>query len=193
MRLCLNTHAAGVEMKSPGVIASVLAVDTTSRSQRMRFGGKVFVDCTGDGVVGVAAGAGYRHGREPRSMYNSRWLRRAATRRRWATQLRAPRCQKSRRNAQSRRPGRCGFPRDGFHPAATRDLGQYRVAVEDRARPGTQDTYRDAEEIRDELFELVYGMWDRREEVLRPARRESRMSPAGMGGAHRGQAREHAG
>ena len=68
LRLQLNAHATGVEMKSPGEIASVLAVDTSS-GRRMRFGGKVFIDCTGDGVVGVAAGAEYRHGREPRSMY----------------------------------------------------------------------------------------------------------------------------
>nr|MCU0978595.1 FAD-dependent oxidoreductase [Pirellulaceae bacterium] len=61
--LCLNTHATGVEMRGEGVhaIAAVLGLDARS-GQRLRFAGRVFLDCTGDAVVGVAAGAEYRHG-----------------------------------------------------------------------------------------------------------------------------------
>ena len=56
----------------PRSIAAVLALDARS-GQRLRFAGRVFLDCTGDAVVGVAAGAEYRHGKEPRSMYNEPW------------------------------------------------------------------------------------------------------------------------
>ncbi|MCH5373817.1 MAG: FAD-dependent oxidoreductase, partial [Planctomycetes bacterium] len=82
--LFLNTHATGVEMagnpdapqrensESPGAqqqvpprnnstaeIGTVLAMDVRT-GRRMRFPGRLFIDCTGDAVIGVAAGAEYR-------------------------------------------------------------------------------------------------------------------------------------
>ena len=74
LQLCLDTHATGVEMR-PGPerqIAAVLAVNTHT-GQRLRFRGKLFIDCTGDAVVGVAAGAEYRHGKEPKALYDEPW------------------------------------------------------------------------------------------------------------------------
>ncbi|NMC22095.1 MAG: FAD-dependent oxidoreductase, partial [Thermogutta sp.] len=66
--LFLNTHAKGVELAEPNKIKAVRALDVNS-GQRYRFLGTTFIDCTGDGSIGVWAGAEYRHGREPRSMY----------------------------------------------------------------------------------------------------------------------------
>jgi hypothetical protein len=74
LHLYLNTHATGVQMhEGEGTrIAAVDVIDVRS-GRRMRFPGKVFLDCTGDSVIGIAAGAEYRHGKEPKSMYNEPW------------------------------------------------------------------------------------------------------------------------
>jgi hypothetical protein len=63
--LFLNTHAVGVQMASPTRIAGVKALDVIT-GKRYLFTGRIFIDCTGDGAIGVWAGAEYRHGREPR-------------------------------------------------------------------------------------------------------------------------------
>ena len=89
--LYLNAHATGVRMKRPGEIAAVEALQTNT-GRRLAFLGRTFIDCTGDGLIGVWAGAEYRHGREPQSMYHEtrapkrgrisrgRWAARSATR-----------------------------------------------------------------------------------------------------------------
>ena len=64
LHLFLNTHAFDVEMDGDR-IAAVIAKDTRS-SRELRFPGRVFADCTGDGTIGSAAGADYRMGREGR-------------------------------------------------------------------------------------------------------------------------------
>lgn len=64
LHLFLNTHACGVE-KEGDRIAAVVARDIRSGKQ-LRFAGRVFADCTGDGTIGFLAGADYRYGRESR-------------------------------------------------------------------------------------------------------------------------------
>ena len=66
--LYLNMHAYNVEMdgdKIKAVIARHIATN-----QEMRFEGKFFADCTGDGTIGYVAGADYRLGRESKSETN---------------------------------------------------------------------------------------------------------------------------
>ena len=64
----LNAHATGVQRKETGRIAAVEVLDVKT-GQRMAFAGSIFIDCTGDGAIGVWAGAEHRHGREPGAMY----------------------------------------------------------------------------------------------------------------------------
>ncbi|MEW6358884.1 MAG: FAD-dependent oxidoreductase [Planctomycetota bacterium] len=67
--LHLNTSVRGVEMKGKGRIACV--VTTQAGSERtLKLHAKQFVDCTGDGTVGGAAGAEFRHGREARREFD---------------------------------------------------------------------------------------------------------------------------
>ena len=62
--LFLDTHAFRVE-KSGMRIKAVIARSTTT-GRELRFSGRWFVDCTGDGNLGFAAGADFRIGRESR-------------------------------------------------------------------------------------------------------------------------------
>jgi hypothetical protein len=162
--LCLNTRATGVQMQpGPGrKIAGVLAVDVTT-GQRMEFAGKVFIDCTGDGVVGVAAGAEYRHGKEPKSMYNEPWAPAVENKNTMGNSLKYFHQDTGKPQPFEAPPWVYKFPTcesfaPGRHPRfiTSEDIGeQWRIEL-----GGLQDTYADAEEIRDNLLRLVYGLWD---------------------------------
>ncbi len=64
----LNTRAVRVEMDGSKIKAVIgRHIETGVET---RFAAPVFADCTGDGSVGIAAGAEYRHGREGRAEFN---------------------------------------------------------------------------------------------------------------------------
>lgn len=66
IQLFLNMHAYAVQREgAERRIVAVLARSTTD-SRELRFPGRWFADCTGDGTVGFLAGATYRLGRESR-------------------------------------------------------------------------------------------------------------------------------
>ena len=64
--LFLNHHVYGVVKDGKSRIEKVLARHTET-GQEIALAAPLFADCTGDGSVGVLAGANYRMGREPRS------------------------------------------------------------------------------------------------------------------------------
>jgi hypothetical protein len=64
--LFLNTHVNGVVMDDQQITA-VIGEDIRS-GERLRFNGRLFADCTGDGNLGALAGADFRVGRESRSI-----------------------------------------------------------------------------------------------------------------------------
>ena len=64
IRLFLNTRALGVE-KEGARITAVVGRDILT-GQETRFVAPLVADCTGDGVIGMLAGAEYRYGRESR-------------------------------------------------------------------------------------------------------------------------------
>ena len=67
--LYLNQHVNGVVTNSEGRITAVVAQDTR-KGGLQNFEGSWFVDCTGDGNLGFAAGADWRMGREAKSETN---------------------------------------------------------------------------------------------------------------------------
>jgi hypothetical protein len=158
--LHLNTHATGVEMNSTGIIAAVLAVDVRS-GRRMRFGGRIFIDCTGDGVIGVAAGAEYRHGKEPRSMYNESLAPEQGSRQTMGNSLKyvsqpTDEPQPFVAPSWAMKFDICDAFTPGCHPRLGSGIGwQWKIEL-----GGTRDTYAEAEEIRDDLLRLIYGIWD---------------------------------
>jgi len=64
--LFLSTHVNKAEMKDGRIVAVVGQNIRTGR--RTRIAGHLFADCTGDGNLGVLAGADYRQGREPKDL-----------------------------------------------------------------------------------------------------------------------------
>ena len=187
--LRLNTHATGVEMESPAGrggqspfspaspagrttsapakkgtvpsrIAAVLAVDVRT-GQRMRFPGQVFVDCTGDGVIGVAAGAEHRHGREGRSTYGEPMAPEVGDKKTMGNSLKyvsqpADGPQPFAAPEWAMRFPTCDSFTPGRHPLLGGRIGwQWKIEL-----GGTRDTYADAEQIRDDLLRLIYGIWD---------------------------------
>ena len=162
--LHLNTHATGVQMHAQRGrrIAAVDAIEVQS-GRRLRFPGRVFIDCTGDSVVGVAAGAEYRHGKEPRAMYDEPWAPEQPSKHTMGNGLKyfardmgepkpfhAPEWVFPFKTCDSIGPQR--------HPKLTTTIEidwQWNIEL-----GGLRDTYADAEEIRDDLLRLIYGLWD---------------------------------
>lgn len=62
--LCQNTHIYEAVTKN-GKITAIIGKDLATNEDYI-FSGKLFADCTGDGVIGYLAGADYRMGRESR-------------------------------------------------------------------------------------------------------------------------------
>ena len=165
--LCLNTRALRAEKSSHETISGVLAVDVRT-GQRTRFRGAIFIDCSGDSTVALSAGAEYRQGKEPRSMYGEPWAPEEAsphTMGNGLTYYPVDTGQEVRYNPPpwiyafpdcanfmpDRHPKELGTIRpDGLHIGR-----QWRLEL-----GGTRDTFADAEEIRDDLFRLIYGIWD---------------------------------
>jgi len=159
LELFLNTHATGVLMANPQRIAAIRALDVVS-GQRVELAGNIFIDCTGDGVIGVWAGAEYRHGREPRSMYGESrapeqgdpytmggTLRYATEQLPTPVEFRAP--------AWAHKFAECEVFGQSRHPQLR--FGGWQWVIE---YGGMLNTYHDAEEIRDELLRIIWGMWD---------------------------------
>ncbi len=160
--LCLNTHATSVE-KHPDnddSISAVRAVDVNT-GQRLRFAGRVFIDCTGDGVIGVSAGAEYREGKEPRSMYDEPWAPETGSRHTMGNTLKYASIQTDQNHPFAPPPWIISFPScDSFGPGRHPMLGGRTGDQWKTELGGLRDTYADAEEIRDDLLRLIFGMWD---------------------------------
>lgn len=162
--LYLNTHATDVEMVagSKQRIAAVLAINVNT-GQRLRFEGEIFIDCTGDGVVGAAAGAEYRHGKEPKSMTNEPWAPEAGSKHTMGNGLKYYHRDTGTPQPFEPPPWIYTFPHcDDFAPGRHPHLVKgnnvgYQWQIE---LGGLHDTIQDAEEIRDDLLRLIYGLWD---------------------------------
>lgn len=164
--LYLNTHATSVEWEPAATdrIAAVIAQQTAT-GQRLRFRGKVFLDCTGDAVIGAAAGAGYRHGKESKAMHNEPWAPEEPSTDTMGCGLKyyhqdtgkaqpfvAPLWAMKFPTCEEFTPGRHPrFIHNDIEPIGDQwknELG------------GLQDTVTEAEEIRDKLLALIHGLWD---------------------------------
>jgi hypothetical protein len=159
LNLFLNTHATGVRMKAPGQIGAVLALETTT-GRRYAFEGSTFIDCTGDGAIGVWAGAEHRHGREPSAMYQETRAPEKADggtmggTLRYATEVAAGPVSFTAPAWAHKFPNCADFNRER-HPQLR--FGGWQWVIE---YGGVLNTYDDAEAIRDELLRIIWGMWD---------------------------------
>jgi len=80
LRFFLNTTICRVEFGKGGAIRAVEGIQLRSE-KLLRFTGKSFIDCSGDGTVGFLAGAEYRVGREAKSEFGEKYAPEVADRR----------------------------------------------------------------------------------------------------------------
>ena len=161
LTLMLNTRVVDAVVRD-GVITHALA-ERHSTEDRFRIAAKVFVDCTGDGQLGVAAGAPYRHGREGADEYGEDMAVPTADGKTLGSTL----------LFQARDMGRpMPFTPPPWARTFTEDDLRYRPhgqAGIDRGLEygywwvewgGELDTIKDNETIRDELLAIILGVWD---------------------------------
>lgn len=158
--LFFDTHAYEVG-KSGNSINEIFCIDINT-GMRTLFKGWYFVDCTGDGIIGVKAGAAYTKGRESRSEYGEPKAPEKADSSTLGSSLKYWFKKTDKPNTfetpfwayQLKRPE--DFPKGRLPRLTTTDEIDHQWMIE---MGGTEDTYKDAEEIRDDLLRLIYGIW----------------------------------
>jgi len=130
-------------------------------SERLiRFESPMFVDCTGDGLVGFLAGAAYRLGREARDEYGEDWAPEVADDITLGSTL----------LFYTKDTGK---PVRFVAPSFAKDIATTSIPIKRVIRSGDSgchywwiewggelDTVHENERIRDELWSVIYGIWD---------------------------------
>uniref|UniRef100_A0A942Y883 FAD-dependent oxidoreductase n=1 Tax=Neobacillus citreus TaxID=2833578 RepID=A0A942Y883_9BACI len=124
------------------------------------FTAPVFLDCTGDGLVGALAGAEYRIGREGRDEYGEEWAPEQADDELLGSSIFFS-------THDTGRPEKFVAPSIAIDVARTPILANRAIKTGDNGCNywwiewgGELDTVTENERIRDELWGVVYGIWD---------------------------------
>lgn len=163
IQLFLNTdvHEAEADEEADGGRQIRSVTGWMMGSERsIRFESPVYLDCTGDGLVGFLAGAEFRMGREARDELGEEWAPLVADDITLGSTL-------------------LFYTKDAGHPvkyiapAMAIDITQTSITENRIIRSGDngcaywwiefggeQDTVHDNEAIRDELWSIIYGIWD---------------------------------
>lgn len=167
LELYLNTRAVEVAAEH-NKIQYVRAHQLTTEKD-FRFEGKIYVDCTGDGMIAAKAGAVTRQGREGREEFSEKYAPEKADKGTMgnslmfkAVDMGHPVPFKKPEWAHEYTEADLRFRDHGNHNQHRENVNNYGIEsgywwIE---LGGTQDTIADAEEIRDELLKVVYGVWD---------------------------------
>ncbi|MDF2921483.1 MAG: pyridine nucleotide-disulfide oxidoreductase [Paenibacillaceae bacterium] len=162
IQLFLNTDVHEVEADGPKEDRKIRSVTgwMMGSERRIRFESEVFLDCTGDGLVGFLAGAEYRIGREAKSEYNEEWAPEVADDITLGSTL-------------------LFYTKDTGHPVKyvppsfAIDITNTTIPMKRVIRSGDNgcaywwiewggelDIVEKNEAIRDELWAVIYGIWD---------------------------------
>lgn len=161
LTLMLNTSVAAARREGPR-IALVEAVRPTTE-ERFEIEAKVYVDCTGDSTLAVAAGAACMEGREDQAEHGEALALATADHKRLGSTL----------LFMARKHGR---PMPFIPPPWARKFTEDDLRLRPHATPdvdygleygfwwvewgGHLDTIRENEVVRDELLAIVMGIWD---------------------------------
>ena len=137
-----------------GRVTSVTAENTLTGA-RVRYRGKVFVDATGDGWVGIFAGASRMRGREARSKYGEKGAPEQADDLMMSGCIAEYDFHKTGRDDGFVTPAWARVLPEGFDRPNIKDLRQ-KWWLE---HPGTVDELADPEHARDELIRINYAYW----------------------------------
>jgi hypothetical protein len=159
IELFLNTDVHHLAMADAGTIASVTGWQMGSERE-LTFTSPVFLDCTGDGLVGYLAGAEYRVGREARAEYDESLAPDVAD-----TNVLGSTILFYTKDA--------GRPVPFVAPSFAIDVARTSIPEKRIIRSGDNgcaywwiewggelDTIHDNETIRNELWGVIYGIWD---------------------------------
>jgi len=164
LSLFLNTTCLDAEMAAPDRIASVTAWQLTTQTFH-RIRARIFIDCSGDAILAPLTGAGSRVGREARSEFSESLAPEHANSNTMGmtclfgvTDTGQP---------QAFEPPACAyhFPSEEDIPYPPglnggHGLRLHRVGIWWIELGGDGDCIRDAEAVRDELYRVVWGVWD---------------------------------
>ena len=161
LTLLLNTSVIGATTGG-NRITSVEAI-RPGTEDRFEISAKVYVDCTGDGGLGAAAGAAFFRGREAKEMYGETYAQDQADGQTLGSTI----------LFMARKYDR---PMPFKAPPWIRKFTEEELKLRGHAEPdvdtgleygywwlewgGQHDTIKDAEMIRDHLYEIVLGIWD---------------------------------
>ncbi|MCB1206076.1 MAG: FAD-dependent oxidoreductase [Verrucomicrobiae bacterium] len=162
LKLLLNTVVTGVERSGDRIVAAF--AERSSTEDQFRIEAAVFVDCTGDGRLGMEAGAAFMEGRESREAFGEA----LAVDRADGLRLGSTLLLQAKRHAH---------PMPFTAPSWVRRFSEEDLKLRLYASPGdedptheygywwaewggTLDTIRDNEKIRDELLSITLGIWD---------------------------------
>ncbi len=161
LQVLLNTAVTGATLAG-GRIRQVLA-QRPSTEDAFRIAAQVFIDCTGDGRLGVEAAAPFMEGRESQAQFQESLAEPQADKQRLGSSLML----QARRHAQ---------PMPFTPPAWARKFTEADLHLRPHATGvldygleygywwvewgGHLDTIKDNEAIRDELLAIVLGVWD---------------------------------
>ncbi len=157
----LNTRVIDVEMATPHRIENVIAINT-ERGYLTRYGAKMFLDCTGDGWVGVFAGADLRFGREAASEFNESLAPETADQITMSGCLMSQCCGYLASDTGHAAP----YTPPAWAPKFTdpNTFGRAIKSVQNGnwwlEHPGTIDDMGNGERARDELLRITFGYWD---------------------------------
>lgn len=162
IELFLNTDVRTVEangMEENRMVQSVTGWMMGSERQ-IRFESPVYLDCTGDGLVGFLAGAKYRIGRESRAGFNESWAPEKEDRITLGSTILFY-------------TKDAGEPVKYIAPSFAKDITTTSIPEKRIIRSGDNgchywwiewggelDTVYENERIRDELWSVIYGIWD---------------------------------
>ena len=161
LTLHLNTDVRDVELEETDSARIKAVTGWTMGSEILtRFDAPIFIDCTGDGLVGALAGADFRIGRESRDTYGEEWAPEHADDELLGSSL----------FFYTKDAGR---PEKFVPPSIAKDISQTPIVTNRIIRTGDNgcdywwiewggelDTVGDNEVIRDELWGVAYGIWD---------------------------------
>ncbi|MFP4976993.1 FAD-dependent oxidoreductase [Paenibacillus sp. CN-4] len=160
--LYLNTDVHEVQADGPKEDRMIRSVTgwMMGSERLITFEGRMFIDCTGDGLVGFLAGAEFMLGREARSRFGEEWAPEIADSITLGSTL-------------------LFYTKDAGEPVAfvppsfAKDITQTSIPLRRVIRSGDSgchywwiewggehDTVHDNEMIRSELWSVIYGIWD---------------------------------
>lgn len=162
LRLFLDTDVHELEADGPEDRRHIHAVTgwMMGSERRIRFESPIFVDCTGDGLVGYLAGARFRKGREGRAEYGEEWAPLEPDDVTLGSTLLFY-------------TKDAGVPVPFVAPSFAKDITATPIPERRVIRTGDNgcsywwiewggelDTVHDNSRIRDELWAVIYGIWD---------------------------------